>query len=94
MGLHNVIVSAEDPEANRLAENFMKARNKFWRIAHIEMKNLKKGISKGSQDPKTRRWRSHHEPSPHASRRSYPLELYMYKEDNSTFDSPNINIHL
>lgn len=37
-GFRTIVVSPEDPEGNGLAENFMKAMNKIWYIAHIERK--------------------------------------------------------
>ena len=37
-GIRTIAVSPEDPEANGLAEDFMKAMNKIWHIAHIEHK--------------------------------------------------------
>ena len=41
-GIHTVVVSPEDPEANGLAENFMKAMKKVWNIANIEKKATNK----------------------------------------------------
>ena len=45
-GAHSVVVSPEDPEANGLAKNFMKAMNKVWHIAHIKGKNHKQQLYK------------------------------------------------
>ena len=41
-----ILVSPEDPEANRQAENFMKDMSKVWHIAHIEGKKQQQVLSK------------------------------------------------
>ena len=45
-GIKARVVSPEDPEANGLAENFMKVINKIWHISKIEGKNPKQEINK------------------------------------------------
>jgi hypothetical protein len=43
-GVKTMVVSPEDPEANGLAENFMKVLSKVWHIARIEGKAYKQEI--------------------------------------------------
>jgi hypothetical protein len=43
-GVKTMVVSPDDPEANGLAENFMKVLSKTWHIARIEGKNYKQEI--------------------------------------------------
>lgn len=45
-GVKTIVVSLEDPEANGLAENFMKPLSKVWHTAHIEGKNAKQEMHK------------------------------------------------
>ena len=40
-GVQTIVVSLEDPEANGLAENFMKPLSKVWHTVHIKGKNAK-----------------------------------------------------
>ena len=54
-GVRAIVVSSEDPEANGLAENFMKAMNK---ICHIEGKNHKQKLYK---------FLRHYRATPHSS---------------------------
>ena len=45
-GIHSVVVSPDDTQANRPAENFVKTMNKVWHIAHIEEKNHQQELYK------------------------------------------------
>ena len=65
-GIHSVVVSPEDPEANGLAENFMKTMNKVWHIAHIEGKNHQQELYK---------FLRHYRATPHSSTGKAPAEV-------------------
>ena len=65
-GIHSVVVSPEDPEANGLAENFMKTVNKVWHIAHIEGKNHQQELYK---------FLRHYRATPHSSTGKAPAEV-------------------
>ena len=65
-GIRTIAVSPEDPEANGLAEDFMKAMNKIWHIAHIEGKNHKQELYK---------FLRHYRATPHSSTGRAPTEV-------------------
>ncbi len=65
-GIHAVVVSPEDPEANGLAENFMKAMKKVWQIANIEKKSHKQELYK---------FLRHYRATPHSSTEKAPAEV-------------------
>lgn len=65
-GIRTIAVSPEDPEANGLVENFMKAMNKIWHIAHIEGKNHKQELYK---------FLRHYRATPHSSTSRAPAEV-------------------
>ena len=65
-GIHSVVVSPENPEANGLAENFMKTMNKVWHIAHIEGKNHQQELYK---------FLRHYRATPHSSTGKAPAEV-------------------
>ena len=65
-GIKTKVVSPEDPEANGLAENFMKVISKTWHIAKIEGKNYKQEIYK---------FLRHYRATPHTSTGKAPAEV-------------------
>jgi hypothetical protein len=73
-GVHtysSVVVSPEDPEANGLAKNFMKAMNKVWHIAHIEGKNHKQELYK---------FLRYYRATPHSSTGKAPAEVLFNRQ--------------
>ena len=65
-GIKAMVVSPEDPEANGLAENFMKSLKKIWHISRIENKNFRQELYKF-----LRQYRS----TPHSTTGKPPAEL-------------------
>ena len=65
-GIKHITVSPEDPEANGLAENFMKMVKKVWHTAQIEKKNFWQEIFK---------YLRHYRSTPHSSTGRPPAEL-------------------
>ena len=63
---HKCTYSAEDPEANGLAEAFMKKIQKIWHTAHIERKNPKAELNKMLQQYRA---------TPHPTTGQAPAEL-------------------
>ena len=68
-GIKHKIVSPDDPEANGLAENFMKNLSKTWKIALTEKKNPQQELYK---------FLRHYRATPHSTTGKPPAEL-LYK---------------
>ena len=66
-GIHTVVVSPEDPEANGLAKNFMKV----WHIANIEKKSHKQELYK---------FLRHYRATPHNSTGKAPAEVLFNRQ--------------
>ena len=65
-GIKHILVSPEDPEANGLAENFMKVIKKVWHTSRIEHKVFKQELYK---------YLRHYRATPHTSTGKAPSEL-------------------
>ncbi len=65
-GVKTIVVRLENPEANGLAENFMKPLSKVWHAAHIEGKNAKQ---------ETYKFLQHYRATPHTTTGKAPAKL-------------------
>ena len=65
-GVKHTVVSPEDPEANGLAENFMKMVKKVWHTTRTEKKSFKQELYK---------YLRHYRATPHSSTGKPPAEL-------------------
>ena len=65
-GVVHIVVSPEDPEANGLAENFMKMIKKVWHTTRVEHKHFKQELYK---------YLRHYRATPHSSTGRAPAEL-------------------
>ena len=72
-GIRHRIVSPQDPEANGLAENFMKAIGKVYHIAKIEGKPYKQEMYK---------FLRHYRSTPHSLTGKAPVELLFHRTVN------------
>ena len=70
-GIKHIVVSPEDPEANGLAENFMKIVKKVCHTSKIEKKNFKKELYK---------YLRYYRATPHSSTRRAPAVLLFNRE--------------
>ena len=70
-GIKHILVAPEDPEANGLAENFMKVIKKVWHTARIENKNFKQELYK---------YLRHYRATPHSTTKKAPAELLFNRE--------------
>ena len=80
-GIKTRVVSPEDPEANGLAENFMKVIKKIWHTTRIEKKNFRQELYKF-----LRQYRS----TPHSSTGKAPAEVLYSRQIRTRLPSvPN-----
>ena len=80
-GIRSMVVAPEDPEANGLAENFMKSVKKVWHIARIEQQNFKQELYKFlRQFRATPHSTTGRAPAELLFNRSYQTRLPAYKE--------------
>ena len=90
-GIKHITVSPEDPEANGLAENFMKMVKKVWHTPQIEKKNFRQEIFK---------YLRHYRSTPHSSTGRPPAELLFNRKVRTWLPSfqepahdPQVQLH-
>ena len=90
-GIKHITVSPEHPEANGLAENFMKMVKKVWHTTQIEKKNFRQEIFK---------YLRHYQSTPHSSTGRPPTELLFNRKVHTRLPSfqepahdPQVQLH-
>ena len=83
-GVKTVVVSPEDPEANRLAENLMKPLSKVWHTAYINGKNPKQEIYK---------FLRYYRAIPHTTTGKAPAELLFNRKFTVRLPELQVSVH-
>ena len=83
-GVKTIVVSPDDPEANGLAENFMKPLSKVWHTAHIEGKNAKQ---------ETYKFLRHYRATPHTTTGKAPAELLFNRKFTVRLPELQVPVH-